>query len=577
MVAAASQASSVMSDKIVTYNTNPVLYEAVLHALKVPEELSEEELAVANQLRIEFEHQGGHLDLSKREALHEIQAYSHHMMIAYRESISGMSLSGSNRVLDCDQKILQKLPPHIQKRIQRRASRILITASDQVVLDYILRHFPDENIRKAIYLLNNSYTEFLPTLEDLLRARHTLATLLDFPCYSEYYGWHRSLKTPKEIFSFLDELRELVLSKSNQELSSLQNLKSAVGPGVIEEWDLEYYKQKYLEKNGLAHPRSLEEYFTVPNVLHGFADIWQDLFNVRVQPAKNFQQEVWHPSVFKLDVFKEDDQFVGSVYCDLFERPHKSGPANFPIRIKSAGTTPTVGLVTNWPRRRPNEPPLLPFEHVHVFFHELGHLLQALLCENKLQHFSGTRGLMDHVETPSQLFQHFATDHRVLRKFAFHFKTGKPVPESLLRDALAFKSCFSGLETMSQICYSALDQALHSTLIRSNGGSTDILKEVKKKYSLIPHADGTYMQSTFSHLLGYGSTYYSYLYSGVHSSQIWKTLFEQNPLSRDAGTTYQKKLLAYGGAKDPNQILLSLTGKTADPTYFIQDLFQGTY
>lgn len=53
----------------------------------------------------------------------------------------------------------------------------------------------------------------------------------------------------------------------------------------------------------------------------------------------------------------------------------------------------------------------------------------------QFQHMSGTRSPPDFMEVASHLFEHFATDPRVLREFARHRDTGDPIPEDLLDKA----------------------------------------------------------------------------------------------------------------------------------------------
>ena len=90
--------------------------------------------------------------------------------------------------------------------------------------------------------------------------------------------------------------------------------------------------------------------------------------------------------------------------------------------------------------------------------------------------------------------------------------------------------------------------------------TTETLVDLQHKHTHIEHSPGTHWQTKFSHLNGYGAGYYSYLWARVFSSNIWGKLFEDDPLSREAGEQLRDKLLMHGGAKDPEEMLQSLLG-----------------
>lgn len=76
----------------------------------------------------------------------------------------------------------------------------------------------------------------------------------------------------------------------------------------------------------------------------------------------------------------------------------------------------------------------------------------------------------------------------------------------------------------------------------------------------------------FSHLVGYGAKYYSYLISRAIASWIWQTYFQRDPLSRTAGEKYRWECLAHGGGKPPSLLVSDFLNKSADPSNFANSL-----
>jgi mitochondrial intermediate peptidase len=72
-------------------------------------------------------------------------------------------------------------------------------------------------------------------------------------------------------------------------------------------------------------------------------------------------------------------------------------------------------------------------------------------------------------------------------------------------------------------------------------------------------------QLRFSHLVGYGAKYYSYLLSRAIASWIWRQYFEQDPFCRDAGERFRRECLAHGGGLPPRQLVAAALGREVTP------------
>ncbi len=77
-------------------------------------------------------------------------------------------------------------------------------------------------------------------------------------------------------------------------------------------------------------------------------------------------------------------------------------------------------------------------------------------------------------------------------------------------------------------------QAYHGEL-RQGESTSSVLERVQGEYHSLPHVPGTAPQLRFSHLVGYGARYYSYLLARSVASAIWQKNFQKDPYAGDEG------------------------------------------
>jgi intermediate peptidase len=420
--------------------------------------------------------------------------------------------------------------------------------------------------------------------------------------------------------AFLDNLSEQNQRQTKREWDQLSETRSRHRPNdttAISIWDREFYSS--MEPAGLVSPTAVDPYFSLGTVISGLSSLFEVTFGISfsiVPPAPN--EAFWHSSVRKLQVRDEAHGTLGYIYCDLFERAHKpQGPAHYTIRCSrrtdddqeaadldvepsapaldllvvpgadakagQAGTyqLPISVLSCDFPRGSGRT--LLSWRQVEVIFHEVGHALHceprclpsppclrrraytAMLGQTEYHNVSGTRCATDFVELPSILMEHFCSSPQVLQLYARHHKTGAALPLTSLQQIQALARAGEGFEQSRQITLAALDQVYHSSAPSQPGfDSTATYYDVVERFAPFGSAkglreSGTNWQVQFTHLVGYGASYYAYLFDRAIANQVWKQVFAASGgLDRAAGERYRKEVLSFGGGKDPWECLAAL-------------------
>lgn len=554
--ATAEQASVAISSLVEQLNTERRLYDALKES-KFDDKLDEH---VASLFLFDFEQCGIHLDDDKRKLVWQLN-----------ESILKL---GSIFVANANQGRLvntSDLPESVR--------HLFTTNSNKTIVSSLHGDSDNELVRETAY---RTYLKPDKTQDDiltnLLKCRLKLAQLCGFESYAQRAVKGSIAGTPEVVGDFLDILNDRIRKLADQDYAQMLELKrselSSGGGGTkvrLNAWDVPYYSANY--KRGVYNECVLQSmpYFSVGVCMDGLNMIFNELYGVRMQVDQCQPGELWHNDVIKLSILDEvTSDTLGYIYCDLFERPMKQHQdCHHTIRggcYLRDGTyqLPIVVLVLSLPDSNDNNPALLTPSMVDNLFHEMGHAMHSMMARTKYQHITGTRCSTDLAEVPSILMEFFASDPRVVSRFARHHLTGQPMPQELMTRWIKSKRVFMASETQLQVFYAALDQAYHSSKVftKTNKSSqypkeqttTDILAQIQKQYYSIQYVENTAWQLRFSHLVGYGAKYYSYLVSRAIAGAIWTKLFAEEPLSRKAGEYYRRELLAPGGGKPAQKI-----------------------
>ncbi|XP_050225251.1 mitochondrial intermediate peptidase, mitochondrial isoform X2 [Mercurialis annua] len=557
-------------------NTNHTLYNAMKKAEQDEHLLTKEAHRAAHHLRIDFEKGGIHLSSEKLDRVNQL-----HMEIFKLSAEFGENIAIDPGHVDVyPASLIPKNIHHLLTPIHcstsgpsggSRGEKGFRITTDPRNLVSVLQWVSDEKVRKSSYIKGISvpYAN-IEVLDKLIAARHELAELMGYRSYAEFTVKQNLASSPEVVTSFLCEMSEVIRPRADQEFEAIRKFKrEKCGNNCIdlEPWDEAYYTGMMKSSAQNLNSLIVASYFPLPHCIEGLKVLVKSLFGATFHNVPMAPGESWHPDVIKMVLHHPQEGDLGYLYLDLYSRKGKyPGCANFTIKggcriSETEYQLPVVALVCNFSGSHSSSTVRLTHCEVETLFHEFGHSLHSLLSRTDYQHFSGTRVALDFAEMPSNLFEYFAWDYRVLKTFAKHYSSGEVIPESLVKSMHCARDMFAATELQRQIFYALVDQTLFGEQADSSRDTSSIVADLKRQYTSWKHVEGTHWQIRFSHLLNYGAGYYTYLYARCFSATIWKKLLHEDPLSLATGTAIRTKLLQHGGAKEPAEMMNDLVGE----------------
>jgi thimet oligopeptidase len=523
----------------------------------------------------DFERNGFALSKEKREELKIINDKLSDLSIKFQQNIAEV-----DDYLIVNESEIDGLPDDYKK------SRVLEDGNYKIDLSYpsyipYMQFSKSDKARKELYTMfrNRAADDNLEILSKVLVLRKGMAQMLGYNTYAEYRVGDRMAKTPQNVWDFENGLIDKVKEKAKIDYDELLEVKRTETKDntveLIQPWESAYYNNILLKDKYELDQNLVKEYFEANNVIAGLFNISQQLFGVEfeeVTPASVWQDDV------RLYSVKKDGKVISRFYIDLFPRPNKfSHAACFPM--KGGKTTddgyqlPTAALVCNFPAPMDDVPSLLSHDQVETFFHEFGHVLHNVLTQTELSSHSGTSVSRDFVEAPSQIFENWTWNYDAVTLFAKHYKTGETLPLELFEKMIAAKNVGSGLATIQQVYYGTIDFTLHDKYDPTGSKTTtDVLKELQNEITLFPFLDGTHMQASFGHLMGYAAGYYGYLWSRVYAQDMFSVFEKNGVMDKETGLKYRDVILANGGSRDELGMVIEFLGREPNQDAFLKSI-----
>lgn len=404
------------------------------------------------------------------------------------------------------------------------------------------------------------------TIATIAKLRAEKAALFGYPNYAAYTLYDQMAQRPEAVNQFLNELIPPTTARTTADGKEIQSMMDQTQHVELKPWDWNFYAEQIRKQKFDLDQSEVKPYFELNHVLQdGVFYAANQLYGITFKERHDLP--VYHPDVRVFDVYDKDKSQLGLLYLDYFKRDNKTGGAwmnNFVQQSKLLGTKPVIYNVTNVTKPAKGEPALLTSDDVTTIFHEFGHALHGLFS-NSTYPLSSTNIARDFVEMPSQFNEHWAFYPDVLKHYAIHYQTGKPMPQTLADKIVQSKNFNQGYSIGEIVAASSLDMQWHelpSTAPKQNVNAFEkqALEKTKTNFTNVPPR---YRSSYFLHIWanGYSAGYYAYLWSEMLDDDIYAWFTQHGGMTPENGQRFRDMILSRGHTEDYETMFKAFYGK----------------
>jgi len=462
------------------------------------------------------------------------------------------------------------------------------------------------DLREKMYMARNTVCTHdnaennLEICKRLVNLRREVAQLLGYKTYADYVLKHRMASKVKNVYRLLDDLIDAYKPTALKEYAEIEKFaqKSEGKDFKMEAWDQGFYSHKLQLKKYNIDAEMLRPYFELSKVIDGVFGLANRLYGITFKENKEIP--VYHPDVKAYEVFDKDGSYLAVFYADFHPRKGKQGGAwmteyqgqyfkekkdqqgskdkgqSSKLKVQSSklkvqsieNVRPHVSVVMNLTKPTAEKPALLTLGEVETFLHEFGHSLHGMFANTRFESLSGTNVWWDFVELPSQFMENYAVEKEFLRTFAYHYETGEPLPDELIRRIMRSRNFNVAMGCLRQVSFGLLDMAYYT---KKDAFTDDIIPFEKKawaKASIVKPKKNptTCMTVQFSHIMagGYAAGYYSYKWAEVLDADAFSVFKKNGIFNQAVAQRFRDCILSKGGTEHPMTLYKRFRGQ--EPT-----------
>src|SRR5215216_4723240 len=395
-------------------------------------------------------------------------------------------------------------------------------------------------------------------ITEILQLRAERAKLLGYQTHAHWRLENSMAKTPEKAMELMEAVWKPAVARVHEEVADMQALADKEGAKIkIEPWDYRYYMEKVRKAKYDLDQNEVKPYLQLEKLREGIFWVAGELFNFNFTPVTNVP--VAHPDIRVWEVTdKTSKKHIGLWYFDPYARAGKrSGAWMNAYRTQervNGDITTIVSNNANFVKGKPGEPVLISWDDATTMFHEFGHALHGLNSNVTYPSVAGTTVARDYVEFPSQLLEHWLSTPEVLQRFALHYQTGKPIPQSLVERIKRASTFNEGFATTEYLSAALVDMKLHlagSEKIDPDAFEKKTLAELGMPSELVMR----HRTPQFGHIFSsdsYSAGYYSYLWADVITADAFEAFTEGGgPYDKKVAGRLHKYVFSVGNTIDP--------------------------
>lgn len=416
-------------------------------------------------------------------------------------------------------------------------------------------------------------------IADILKLRKERVGLMGYDNFAEWRLQNRMAKTPENAMNLMMAVWPAAIARVKEEVADMQTVANELGDHLtIEPWDYRYYAEKVRKKKYDLDSDEVKQYLQLDKLTEALFFTAGELFNYKFSPVEDGTVPVFHADVKVWEVTDKDSgKPIGLWYLDPFSREGKrSGAWATTYRSSTSFEGQTNVLASNnsnFIKPAPGEAVLVSWDDATTFFHEFGHALHFFSADVKYPTLQG--GVRDYTEFQSQLLERWLSTDKVINQFLVHYKTGEPIPATLVEKIKKASTFNQGFGTTEYLASALIDMKLHladptaidiDTFERETLAEMNMPKELPMRHRT-PH---------FGHVFsgeGYATAYYGYMWADVLTSDATEA-FRDAPggfYDKDVAAKLVTYLFAPRNAMDPAEAYRKFRGRDAKIEALMKD------
>ena len=580
MDALAQKMSPILTKHANDIRLNEKLFERVKYVHQHHRKLTPEEKMLLDNCYDGFVRSGALLDAAGKERLRQLTEEASVLGLQFSQNLLKENKAFKLHITDEAQ--LEGLP-----ETAREAAALAAKEAEMegwvFTLDFpsyspFMTYSTQRQLRKELYMAKN--TECIHDNEEnnleickrLVNLRRELAQLLGHKTYADYVLQHRMAGNVRNVYKLLNNLIKAYKPTAIKEYEAIEKMARKIeGKDFkLEPWDLSYYSHKLKLAKYNIDAEMLRPYFELSKVIDGVFGPANRLYGITFKENKDIP--VYHPDVKAYEVFDEDGSFLAVFYADFHPRKGKHGGAWMTeyqgqwITKEGENVRPHVSVVMNLTKPTEEKPALLTLGEVETFLHEFGHSLHGMFANTRFESLSGTNVWWDFVELPSQFMENFAIEKEFLRTFAFHYQTGEPLPDELIKRIVKSRNFNVAYACLRQVSFGLLDMAYYTKKDEFKEDIIPFEKKAWEKAMVTPQLPDTCMTVQFSHIMagGYAAGYYSYKWAEVLEADAFSVFKKHGIFDKKTASSFRENILSKGGTENPMTLYKRFKG--GEPT-----------